>query len=379
MAYKDAPGMGRIASLYTQLPQRKKARPSQPQASALTDGELEGQQQTNSRRPSLAHQLPSTASSGPSLSMSNASDFLTTGRPRKEKTRGKPFSIEKEKTQLLQSLASSSIASTNLMNALKRVNRESHRVSEDRDVMTQAETCTLLRGQILRYIQHVESEEWLGGLIHANEELVNALMAFEVLDKSVEDDSDSDDVEGDHHHDRRHRHGHGPDHQDPSDETIARGEGGAAGSRPRRSSKQGPTSPFSTEFTDSFAGLMLAADDRPARPPRPESSKPVIRRSSLSSPTTAAATTTSASNVSSSSSAHHHPTSAAQTQSHQSRIRRNNKGKEKRWDDGFDEEEEDEDEEHGSSNNDDDDDNAGGARGEAGGDADDPFADRNAI
>jgi hypothetical protein len=46
-----------------------------------------------------------------------------------------------------------------------------------------------------RYIQYVESEQWLGSLIHANEELVNALMAFEVLDKSVEDDSDSEDDE----------------------------------------------------------------------------------------------------------------------------------------------------------------------------------------
>ncbi|KAI4251104.1 MAG: hypothetical protein L6R42_008505, partial [Xanthoria sp. 1 TBL-2021] len=39
---------------------------------------------------------------------------------------------------------------------------------------------------------YVESEQWLGSLIHANETLVEALMAFEVLDKDLEDDSDSD-------------------------------------------------------------------------------------------------------------------------------------------------------------------------------------------
>ena len=38
----------------------------------------------------------------------------------------------------------------------------------------------------------MESDDFLGGLIHANEELVAALMAFEVLDKSVDDDSDSE-------------------------------------------------------------------------------------------------------------------------------------------------------------------------------------------
>ena len=42
-------------------------------------------------------------------------------------------------------------------------------------------------------IQHVESEQWLGGLIHANDELVTALMTFEQLDTSIDADSDSED------------------------------------------------------------------------------------------------------------------------------------------------------------------------------------------
>lgn len=83
------------------------------------------------------------------------------------------------------------------MNALKLVNREDKRVSEDPEAVKQFETCKLLRRQILRYIVHVESEQWLGGLIHANEELVNALRTFEVLDKSVEYDSDSEEDEWD--------------------------------------------------------------------------------------------------------------------------------------------------------------------------------------
>jgi len=39
----------------------------------------------------------------------------------------------------------------------------------------------------------VESEEWLGGLLHANDELVQALMLYEQLDRSIDADSDSDD------------------------------------------------------------------------------------------------------------------------------------------------------------------------------------------
>lgn len=102
------------------------------------------------------------------------------------------FNFEKERPEVLQTIAASSVASTNLLNALKLVNRETHRVSEDGEVMSQFEKSKTLRRQILRYIQHIESGELLGSLIHANEELVTGLMAFEVLDKSVDYDSDSE-------------------------------------------------------------------------------------------------------------------------------------------------------------------------------------------
>ena len=48
-------------------------------------------------------------------------------------------------------------------------------------------------------IQHItnepaaKSEPWLGALLHANDELVTALMTFEQLDRSIDADSDSDD------------------------------------------------------------------------------------------------------------------------------------------------------------------------------------------
>lgn len=42
-------------------------------------------------------------------------------------------------------------------------------------------------------IHHVNDEEYLGGLLHANDELVTALMTFEQLDRSIDADSDSDD------------------------------------------------------------------------------------------------------------------------------------------------------------------------------------------
>lgn len=133
---------------------------------------------------------PATVLSGPKHKHTSSKSLKK--EKKEKKVRDKTFNLEKVKPEILQTLASASVASTNLLNALKLVNRETQRVSEDAEVLNRFETCKQLRRQILRYIQHVESEEFLGSLIHANEELVTALMAFEVLDKSVDYDSDSD-------------------------------------------------------------------------------------------------------------------------------------------------------------------------------------------
>lgn len=95
---------------------------------------------------------------------------------------------------MLETMASANLASANLLNGLQLINREQQRVSENPEVMNRFETCKQLRRQVLRYIHLVESEQYIGGLLNANDELVKALMAFEIMDKSIDDDdSDSED------------------------------------------------------------------------------------------------------------------------------------------------------------------------------------------
>jgi len=93
---------------------------------------------------------------------------------------------------MLETIASANVASTNLINALKLINRENQRVSDNPECRNRFEVCKKLRRQILRYIQLVESEQYIGSLLAANDELVKTLMAYEVMDKSIDDDSDSD-------------------------------------------------------------------------------------------------------------------------------------------------------------------------------------------
>nr|POE64948.1 protein lsb5 [Quercus suber] len=89
-------------------------------------------------------------------------------------------------------IARASIASTNLLNGLQLINRETERVSENPEVRNRFEICKTLRRQILSYIQQVESDDWIGSLVNANDELIKALTAYEIMDRSLSDDSDSD-------------------------------------------------------------------------------------------------------------------------------------------------------------------------------------------
>ena len=131
------------------------------------------------------------------------------------------------------------------MNALKLIDRENKRVSEDSEALNRFEICKKLRRQVLRYIQLIESDQWLGSLINANDSLVEALMAFEILDKSVEDDSDSEGAEWDD------------------------GGGGAADSRARTMPTR-PDQARKPSLSNNLAGLSL--DKAP--PPKPPAMVP---------------------------------------------------------------------------------------------------------
>ena len=251
---KTSPELGGAAALYKQLPKKTKA-PSdrREQSKVLRENEEESRREDpfaaeadedttspvedSSRRPSVLTKASGPASPRASVSHTSPSVHLSAGptfgfgksSKKDKKNKQKGFRLEREKPAMLQNIAASSVASTNLNNALKLVNREQKRVSEDPEVLSRFETCKQLRRHILRYIQYVETDDYLGGLIHANEELVTALMAFEIMDKSVDDDSDSELEEAQH---------------------LSR------------------TAHASDKAAHSMAGLSLA-DEKPKKPPRP--------------------------------------------------------------------------------------------------------------
>ena len=212
VAYQSTPGMDRIVALQKQLPKRKKP-VTQAQSRVIQETEREanedpfGDEDDDNTRVganSMEGMRSPTTSSFPSSSVPPANLNSIPKQSSKSKTnkssRGKKrkaFNLEKEKPEITRTIAESSIASINLMNALKLLNRENIQVSEHPETVSRFETCKANRRQVLRYIQHIETGDLLGGLIQANDQLVEALMSFEVLDKSVHDDSDSDGVASD--------------------------------------------------------------------------------------------------------------------------------------------------------------------------------------
>lgn len=204
--------MERIVALQKQLPKRKKP-VSQAQSKVLRETEREANEDPFG---SIDDEItPATGNWDGALSSPTRSSFASSSMPPTNRNATQPkqskvkpdksskkhkrrkFDMEKEKPQIHKIIADSYIASVNLMNALRLLNREKVRVSEHAETVNRFEVCKANRRQILRYIQHIESGELLGGLIQANDQLVEALMSFEILDKSVDDDSDSDGTEWD--------------------------------------------------------------------------------------------------------------------------------------------------------------------------------------
>ncbi|KAI2633314.1 hypothetical protein GGS21DRAFT_491034 [Xylaria nigripes] len=216
--YKRTPGLERVAVLYKELPRRKQV-VTQDKSKVLRETEQDpfrdsedeaeqgqissptlGSQASSSRTPVDGNNQPPQAfqpysharspSGGGSLFSSSSKDKK---KRDKSKKKLRPFKLEAEQENMKVAIAESSIAATNLINALQSINRERERISENAVAAAGFDNCKKLRRRILRYIHFVEDEQWLGSLLHANDELILALMTFEQLDRSIDADSDSED------------------------------------------------------------------------------------------------------------------------------------------------------------------------------------------
>ena len=197
-SYKHTPGLERIANLYKELP--KSQRPQAARSKVLqdtnhfdSDDESTNITTSPARTRATSSANTSNAYSPVSLTPTSNQTFSSSKLSKTKKSKTAPsFNLSREKENMTNAIAQASIASTNLLNGLQLINRETQRVSENPEVVRRFEACKQLRRRILYYIQNVESDEWIGSLVNANDELVKALTGYEITDRSIDDDSDSD-------------------------------------------------------------------------------------------------------------------------------------------------------------------------------------------
>lgn len=308
--YKNTPGMERLARLYNELPQRKqvvtqaRSRAVQETDNPFDDDEDEAENAATTAATAAAAARPGQASSSRTApqtqpqtqtqtqSSSRLDIFGSTPRDRDRGSRGnassktsskdkrggkkaqKQFNLETERPIMKATIADASMASTDLTNTLQTINREVERISENNAAIQRFEQCKLLRRKILRYIYLVHSEEYLGSLLHANDELVTALMLFEQLDRSIDADSDSDDDLAEQAH--RYR----MIQEQAIKEKEAAGGGGGLGGSPTSpvpdfaSLNLGDATSNRSRANTATASVAAAAAPPPPPPPPPVSTSP---------------------------------------------------------------------------------------------------------
>lgn len=121
--------------------------PPSPQASSSQSGPGQG---SHSRNTSLSG--PQVTGQIQSYSVIHKDKDRKKKDKDKKRRKHKPVDIEAEREQMKVTIAESSMAATDLMNALQSINRERERISENQVALQRFEACKQLRRRILRYV-----------------------------------------------------------------------------------------------------------------------------------------------------------------------------------------------------------------------------------
>lgn len=114
-------------------------------------------------------------------------------RKRQQKSGRVPFDFERDKPKVLSSIVEASQASSNLVNAITLVNRETDSLSTNERVQECLNVAKQARKQIVRYIQLVEKEEIIGTLIEVNDRIISALEMYDQLSTADSNSSNAED------------------------------------------------------------------------------------------------------------------------------------------------------------------------------------------
>ncbi|QRV83067.1 VHS domain protein [Ceratobasidium sp. AG-Ba] len=196
--FKDDPKMHTISNLYTQCGGGRKStgpRSSSPRPHAETLYEQHQRKAEEEARLRAEKKAQERIAREEEKRKAKEEKLAAKERERKARSQParRPFNYEVEKPKILNTVAEATQASTNLVNAIKRVNREQESITTNPQVQECLTTAKASRKQIIKYIQlAIQKEEIIGTLLETNERIIAAIQLYDKMSKSPDQDSDDE-------------------------------------------------------------------------------------------------------------------------------------------------------------------------------------------
>jgi hypothetical protein len=180
-----------VAKLKNQLPKVTRAKKKKPSRRDFMNDEAyhSDNEDDGDEEPERPRRTGTGSSRGSNTGAGSRSSQARSDAEANRKYNIPTINIKKEAPKIKILIAEASTASINLTNALKSLHRDQGELATDSKRATVLfDKTRIIRKKILRYLQLTDSEEFLGSLIHANEELVAALQLY--TEYSSQHDSD---------------------------------------------------------------------------------------------------------------------------------------------------------------------------------------------
>jgi len=198
--FKDDPKMHAVSNLYVQCGGGRKSTASAPRSSspkphAETLYDQHQRRAEEEARARADRKAQERASKEEEKRKQKEEKLAAKERERKARTQParRPFNYEIEKPKILNTVAEGTQAATNLVNAIKRVNREQESITTNPQVQECLTTAKTVRKQLIRYVQlAIQKEEIIGTLLDTNERIIASIQLYDKLSKSPDQDSDDE-------------------------------------------------------------------------------------------------------------------------------------------------------------------------------------------
>ncbi|KAG9121595.1 putative actin patch assembly and actin polymerization protein, partial [Ceratobasidium sp. 392] len=185
--FKDDPKMHAVSNLYIQCGGGKRSttsgqNPTSPRPQAETLYEQHQRRAEEEAQARAKRKAEERAAKEEEKRKQKEEKLAAKERERKARSQParRPFNYEVEKPKILNTIAEGTQAATNLVNAIKRVNREQESITTNPSVQECLATAKTVRKQTIKYIQvAIQKEEIIGTLLETNERIIASIQLYD--------------------------------------------------------------------------------------------------------------------------------------------------------------------------------------------------------